>query len=81
MGKRAAHFADWQSWPSVKVQREEIIAMIELAVFIFLIVGIAYFVGGQQAAANALNVLGNIGCIGAVIVIALVIAFFALVLK
>lgn len=57
------------------------VAMIEVAVFIFLIVGIAYFVGGQQAAANALNVLGNIGCIGAVIVIALIIAFFVLVLK
>jgi len=55
--------------------------MIEVLVIIFLIVGIAYFVGGQQAAANALNVLGNIGCISAVIVIAVIIAFFVLVLK
>ena len=55
--------------------------MIEVAVFIFLIVGIAYFVGGQQAAINTLNVLGNIGCIGALILLALIIAFFVVVLK
>ena len=55
--------------------------MIEIAVFIFLIVGIAYFVGGQQAAAKTLDVLGNIGCIGALIVLSLIIAFFAFVLK
>lgn len=55
--------------------------MIEVLVVVFLIVGIAYFVGGQQAAVNTLNVLGNIGCIGAVIVIGLIIAFFAIVLN
>lgn len=48
--------------------------MFEILVIVFLIVGIAYFVGGQKAAAGALDTIGNIGCFLGVIIVALIIA-------
>ena len=51
-------------------------AMFEILVIVFLIVGIAYFVGGQKAAAGALSTIGNIGCFMGVIGVVLIIAFF-----